>query len=84
MLNKVNHIVIHVSSGEKRNQDHNWEAQWFLAQNQQIKDNLGEEKKKIFVPILGSLFSPKKNEWKKESSICLDFFCRIKEKPKDL
>ena len=46
MLNKVNHIVIHVSSGEKRNQDHNWEAQWFLAQNQQIKDNLGEEKKK--------------------------------------
>ena len=28
----------------KRNQDHNWEAQWFLAQNQQIKDNLGEEK----------------------------------------
>lgn len=81
VLKKVNHIVIHVSSGEKEIRTTTGKLSGSWLKISKLRITLG--RKKIFVPILGSLFSPKENEWKKESSICSDFFCRIKEKPKD-
>lgn len=78
VLKKVNHIVIHVSSNEKEIRTTTGKLSGSWLKISKLRITLG--RKKIFVPMLGSLFSPKKNEWKKESSICSDFFCRKSKK----